>query len=575
LLGKKHTFFRFLPIFANAQASRVSQGEQVGVLFWSHYADLLIGIVCIASVFCFLGSRDIADLRERRIAGTVADVADHGHWLLPHLEGNPRILKPPFADWIAVGSMRLLGRNEFGFRLPFALAGLGIIFVGWAIARRLFDGETGRIAALILAATPYFISECHSPSQDLLLSFFTGLALLLWLVWKKEGRPWSASWWGFYVSLSLACLFKGPLALVIVSIPIVLELWVSHQWQLGVRMRPWWGLLMVIGFACAWPIMLWLWNKDFLLQVLADAKRAVVPSQKNHGWSYFQHLSNWPWFTYPWSIFGIGALFLPAWGRKLQGWARLRFCSGWFTGNFVFFAAFAKQPIHYLLPLVPAVGVIEAVLLRQFLKKIERRNIDRFGWVVAVLLSMCCVFFSFGVAFSMYSHEIASITQGLVVSCVLSIPAFIGSGFLFSRPQRAFKLFVLTGVLCIITISGWIDPPLSARRSIVSFAQGINRLVPENEPVYFAQTKEALPFYARREFRKVDIDSQPRAAVSLLSSKKQGYFLVAQDIYGMLATLGKDQLMFEVVLRDENSGKKGETPLLLVRFVARQQQERA
>lgn len=105
--------------------------------------------------------------------------------------------------------MRLLGRNEFGFRLPFALAGLGIIFVAWAIARRLFDGETGRIAALILAATPYFISQCHSPSQDLFLSFFTGLALLLWLVWKKEGRPWSTSWWGFYVSLSLACLFNG------------------------------------------------------------------------------------------------------------------------------------------------------------------------------------------------------------------------------------------------------------------------------------------------------------------------------------------------------------------------------
>ena len=568
--AKQQAFIRFLPRCAKSQALRVSQKERADILFWAQYADLLVGIVCIVSVFCFLGSRDIADVRERRIAGTAADVADNGHWLLPQLEGKPRVLKPPFADWIVVGSMRLLGRNELGFRLPFALAGLGIIFVAWAITRRLFDGETGRIAALILAVTPYFISECHSPSQDLLLSFFTSLALLLWLVWKKEGRPWSVSWWGFYVSLSLACLFKGPLALVIVSIPIVLELWVSHQWQLGVRMRPWWGLLMVIGFTFAWPIMLWLWNKDFLLQVIADVKRSVVPSQKNHGWSYFQHLSNWPWFTYPWSIFGVGALFLPAWGRKLQSWSRLRFCSWWLTGNFVFFAACAKQPIHYLLPVVPSVGVIGAVLLRQLLKKIESRNIDRFGWVVAVLLSLCCVFFSFGVGFSMYSHEIATLTHGLVVGCVLSIPAFIGCCFLFSRPQRALKLFVLTGVLCIITISGWIEPALSARRSIVSFAQGLNRLVPGNEPVYFAHTKEALPFYARREFRKLDIDPQPRAAVSVLSSRKQGYFLVAEDIYGMLAALGKDQLRFEVVLRDENSEKKGEIPLLLVHFVARQ-----
>lgn len=214
-------------------------------------------------------------------------------------------------------------------------------------------------------------------------------------------------------------------------------------------------------------------------------------------------------------------------------------------------------------------GVIEAVLLRQFLKAIESRNIDRFGWVVAGLFSLCCVLFSFGVGFSMYFRGIASLSHALAVGCCLAIPAFIGSCFLFSRPQRAFKLFVLTGVLCIISISGWIEPPVSARRSIVSFAHGINRLVPGNEPVYFTHTKEALPFYARREFRRLDLDPQPRAVVSALASRKQGYVLVSQDNYEMLSALGKDQLMFEVVLRDESSGKNNAIPLLLVHFVTR------
>jgi hypothetical protein len=110
--------------------------------------------------------------------------------------------------------------------------------------------------------------------------------------------------------------------------------------------------------------------------------------------------------------------------------------------------------------------------------------------------------------------------------------------------------------------------PIS-RRSIVSFAQGINRLVPRNEPIYFTQTKDALPFYARREFRRLDLDPQPRAVVSALASRKQGYFLVAQDIYEMLSALGKDQLMFEVVLSHESSEKNNAIPLLLVHFVSR------
>jgi hypothetical protein len=64
--------------------------------------------------------------------------------------------------------------------------------------------------------------------------------------------------------------------------------------------------------------------------------------------------------------------------------------------------------------------------------------------------------------------------------------------------------------------------------------------------------KDALPFYARREFRRLDLDP-PRVVVSALASRKQGYFLVSQDAHEMLSALGKDHLMFEVVLRHKSS----------------------
>jgi hypothetical protein len=111
---------------------------------------------------------------------------------------------------------------------------------------------------------------------------------------------------------------------------------------------------------------------------------------------------------------------------------------------------------------------------------------------------------------------------------------------------------------------------MSARRSIVSFAHGINRVVPGNEPIYFTHMKDALPFYARREFRELDLDPHPRAVVSTLASRKQGYFLVSQDAYDTLSVLGKDQLMFEVLLRHVSSEKNNAIPLLFVHFVTRQ-----
>ena len=108
-------------------------------------ADLVVAILCVASVFPFLGAREIDGVRERRLAGTAADVDLHGHWLLPNLRGHPRFLKPPYADWLAVASMRLVGHGEFGFRLPFALAGLGrFVFINKpsaCVSGLAIDGE--------------------------------------------------------------------------------------------------------------------------------------------------------------------------------------------------------------------------------------------------------------------------------------------------------------------------------------------------------------------------------------------------------------------------------------------------
>jgi|GEM_PF-5974270 len=49
----------------------------------------------------------------------------------------------------------------------------------------------------------------------------------------------------------------------------------------------------------------------------------------------------------------------------------------------------------------------------------------------------------------------------------------------------------------------------------------------------------------------------------------QNYFLVSQDNYEMFSALGKDQLIFEVVLRHECLEKNNAIPLLLVHFVTR------
>lgn len=185
---------------------------------------------------------------------------------------------------------------------------------------------------------------------------------------------------------------------------------------------------------------------------------------------------------------------------ELEGKPRLRFCSFWLTGNFVFFAALASQPIHYLLPLVPALGVIEAVLLHRFLSRIEAGDLVRRDWVIAAALNLCFVGLSVGTSVSLYSRAHESIARAVVTGLCLSIPACLAARLMVSKPKGAYKLFVVTGVLCVAIITGWIEPRVSARKSIASFAHALVHSVPPHEPVHFTDTEEALPFYAQRDF---------------------------------------------------------------------------
>ncbi|MBM3890078.1 MAG: glycosyltransferase family 39 protein [Verrucomicrobia bacterium] len=575
-------------------------------------ANLFVAILCVVATLSFIGSRDIEEIRERRLAGTAADVYDRGHWLLPELQGAPRYLKPPYADWFAVASMKLFGRNEFGFRLPFALAGLGMIAVSFALARRMFGPQTARAAALILATTPYFVSECHSPSQDLWLGFFAGAALLSWWRWQEEGRPWSRAWWAFWLSTALACLFKGPLALAIVGIPVVIELRASRRWKLGLQMRPWWGLLIVFALALPWPLAVWSQYPDYPARLWADMKISLVKDETKHGFSYLNHLINWPWFTFPWSALGLGALLLPLWRRALPDWPRLRFCYGWLIGNFALFATWAMQPMHYLLPVVPAVAVIEAALLRRLIEAIQQRTTDRrletvptgaIGTVgqcdakhvaerasvrsvpserwrvrlhngqfqlhlVAALLAFCFAGFAIATAVFLHVRGSASVAISVAAAICLLVPIVIGAPRLFTGPDSAIGLYIAAGTMCVVTISGWIEPAVSARKSIACFGRELANLVPLREPVYFTDTKDALPFYAPREFRRLAV-ADARSLADQLAGKPEGYLLLARYRFDGAEPLLRERFTLHVVLQQKKP-KDSASDLLLVRFRIRQ-----
>jgi 4-amino-4-deoxy-L-arabinose transferase-like glycosyltransferase len=90
------------------------------------YIPLLI--LCIISLFWFLGAAPFNTRGEPREAVVAMSMLQDGNWILPVNNGDEIAFKPPMLHWLVAAFSWLLGGiSEFTSRLPSALGATGIV----------------------------------------------------------------------------------------------------------------------------------------------------------------------------------------------------------------------------------------------------------------------------------------------------------------------------------------------------------------------------------------------------------------------------------------------------------------
>lgn len=138
-----------------------------------------------------------------------------GDWVVPRdAAGRPLLLRPAFTYWPAAVSFSALGPSMVSARLPFVLAGaLTVWLIAW-FGTRLADRESGRLAAMCLAASLPWMMAGGQPMPDVWLTLFMTLSaggfLLLAIGSHRHAAPWLA-----WIGLGLAMASQGPAALLV------------------------------------------------------------------------------------------------------------------------------------------------------------------------------------------------------------------------------------------------------------------------------------------------------------------------------------------------------------------------
>jgi 4-amino-4-deoxy-L-arabinose transferase-like glycosyltransferase len=315
----------------------------------------------------------LTDTTESRYGEMARKMVETGDWLMPqHGYGVPYMGKPPLAIWLSAAGIEMLGPHELGPRLLILLTAIGFLvyFHRWT-SREIGSGAAASGVLILMSSTIFFVSSA-AVMTDLVLVACVDTALLAF--WRCMHRDNRGAEWIFFVMAGLGLLAKGPLAALLIGVPIVI--WALICGRLGeTRQRIAWvkGLLITVLVALPWYLAAEWQHPGFLRYFLIgeNLQRFLVSDWKGdlYGPVHEQpHGAIWLYLliaALPWSLIGP-VVFVRARRAMRRNWRQRRELAIYALAAagvpMLLFTAAQNVILPYALPaLVP--GVIAALVL--------------------------------------------------------------------------------------------------------------------------------------------------------------------------------------------------------------------
>jgi 4-amino-4-deoxy-L-arabinose transferase-like glycosyltransferase len=488
----------------------------IGVRLRRRAPELLLATLAGLTFLGCLGSPEVWGKREQRAVAETLDTVEHGHWLVAHIQGRKRLEKPPLPRWMVATLVSATGQDdEWVFRLPGALAAVGMVGLSYALGKRIAGRSAGLAAGLVLTSTAFFISESRQAGNDAPLAFFVTLALYAAYRLLEAGEQDVAldagptaparrvGWaWLMYTALGCGFLTKGPIAVLLFLVAVVPYLATVGRLKEGGR-RLWHGpaALFFLFLALLWPVPVLLQDPGaarlwYLEMIQKTASLGIKHRQGREILAL-----GWPGLTAPWMVLGLLAAFLPFRKDERPRHAQLWLVWWWAMGNLVMFCFWKVAKPNYYLPCLPAVAVlvgVQWVRLTQLARELDVRGL----WARLTLQGHWVGFFLVGAIGPVVAWKILPAHAiGATVLGALLIAGSIGSAWAWRRGADALALAPIVGAMTVGTVLGYgmMAPREDLKRGHRALATKIERVLPDEARTifFFGDLDEGLWFYLR------------------------------------------------------------------------------
>jgi 4-amino-4-deoxy-L-arabinose transferase-like glycosyltransferase len=250
------------------------------------------------------------------------------------------------------------------------------------------------------------------------------------------------SFYGYYGSMALATLAKGPVGFILPLAVTLLFLVVQKEWKGMKKMRLLPGIFLLIAMVLAWYLPAVIGGGTYYLnETLLHHSVDRFARGSSHIRPIYYYLYNFPADFSPWIIFLPAAMIYGSSRAMRVKRKEFLFLMIWFAFIFLFFTLSKGKRGLYLLPLFPAASLMIGKLWEDLISFAVRHL--RHEWITVPLYGLMGVIFVAGVAlpWAISAKLPAYFSYSLPVAfCLVGASLSL---YLFSRSKYYGAIFLL------------------------------------------------------------------------------------------------------------------------------------
>lgn len=304
---------------------------------------------------------------EETRRGVIArEMLETGDWIVPRVQGVPRLSRPPLQNWLIAAASLVTGSVDvWAVRIPSVVATLLTAGLAYVAGHRCSGARVATLAGCSYVAMIQVLEFGRLGETEAVFTLFVAGSLLVWLLGDLSGvNPWKL-WPVCYLLVAAGTLTKGLQAPVYFCGAVAITLILRRRWRELVSPAHLTGA--ALGLACVgvWQVAFMTtlgWDEGWKIYFLNVAGRFDGTS----GDTFLGHFTSFPFETFammlPGSAMMLAALRADVRARLADHRPTVQFLVASLAWAFVFVWLPPGARTRYFMPLMPCAAVLTGLI---------------------------------------------------------------------------------------------------------------------------------------------------------------------------------------------------------------------